>query len=458
MKIRTQFKLFLLGVIAVPIFCLLSILIVHYMTAPNRYIIKGYKQARAISKLPISERDTKILDDVMHFFPPHAQFILVENHTNIIFSNIPEFRDVKHIEESELFDYMKETGKDYFYQYVSPSLEDTDKSISVITRVRREQDHEKKDPFEKMIYYVVIFMVAFEAFCITIIIHMSMTISRSIVLLEENTKRIANGEVDLEIDQEQDSKTNNEITMLAENFNKMRLTIKENSVRRSKFIMGISHDLRTPVAVIKGYTEAMADGLCSDPEEFKKTLNIISSKTEQLESMIDTLISFVKLNQTEWQQNLKCQELKPILDEFAQTSISTGGLFKRQVFAEINLPASIKIPLDKVLVNRVLENLFTNAVRYSKENDTIRIKANQENDEIKIIVEDTGIGIAKKDIEKIFDLFYRATASRQEEGMGIGLSVVKTIITNHGWKIDVKSQEGVGSAFIITIPLKKEIK
>lgn len=122
MKIRTQFKLFLLGVIAVPIFCLLSILIVHYMTAPNRYLIKGYKQARAISNLPISERDTKILDDVMRFFPPHAQFILVENHTNIIYSNIPEFRDVKHIEEADLFNYMRDTGKDFFYQYASPSL------------------------------------------------------------------------------------------------------------------------------------------------------------------------------------------------------------------------------------------------------------------------------------------------------------------------------------------------
>ncbi len=455
MKIRTQFKLFLLGVIAVPIFCLLSILIVHYMTAPNRYLIKGYKQARAISKLPISARDSKILDEVMSYFPPHAQFILVEDHTNIIYSNIPEFREVKHVEEAALFNYMKETGTDFFYQYASPYLEDTDKSISVIARVRQGQNDVQKDSFEKVIYYVVIFMMIFEAFCITIIIHISMTISKSIIVLEENTKRIANGELDVEIDQEPDPKTDNEITLLTENFNKMRLTIKENSERRSKFIMGISHDLRTPVAVIKGYTEAMADGMCTNPEEFKKTLNIISSKTEQLESMIDTLISFVKLNQTEWQQNLKCQELKPLLEEFAQASISTGGLFKRQVFAEIDIPDDTKIPLDKILVNRVLENLFTNAVRYSKENDTIRIKAYKNDDDIQVIVEDTGVGISDQDLPKIFDLFYRATASRQEEGMGIGLSVVKTIITNHGWKIDVKSQKDVGSAFIITIPLKK---
>ena len=114
------------------------------------------------------------------------------------------------------------------------------------------------------------------------------------------------------------------------------------------------------------------------------------------------------------------------------------------------------IPYDEQLVNRVFENLLSNALRYTEENDEIRICAYESESAIFIKICDTGIGISESDLTNIFDLFYRATNSRREEGMGIGLSVVKNIIETHGWKIDVQSEKGKGSCFTIIIPLPEQ--
>ena len=111
--------------------------------------------------------------------------------------------------------------------------------------------------------------------------------------------------------------------------------------------------------------------------------------------------------------------------------------------------------MNKTLISRAFENLLSNALRYTKENDTITISAYKINDsEIKVAIADTGIGIDEKDLNQIFDLFYRGTNSRREEGMGIGLSVVKNIMETHNWNIEVKSEKDKGTCFIITIPLK----
>ena len=139
--------------------------------------------------------------------------------------------------------------------------------------------------------------------------------------------------------------------------------------------------------------------------------------------------------------------------EFAKTFVTTGEIFKRKVEATVTIPDDTEIPFDKLLVQRALENLFANAVRYTKDGDTIRIDAQQDGGKITLKISDTGIGIEKKDIGKIFDMFYRGTNSRRESGMGIGLSVVKTIISTHGWNISVKSQKGIGTEFTVEIPL-----
>ncbi|MBQ9281545.1 MAG: HAMP domain-containing histidine kinase [Treponema sp.] len=453
MKIKTQLRIFLLGVILVPLLAVTALPAYHYLTRPDRMLFDGYKQIRSMDELPLSQRDLRVFRQLIHTLPPNVEYIILANHGTILHTTIPDFSNLSKISMQQLFQYMNETSDKYFYQLSSPPLENKADDILFISRINRDTKH-KKDGFTRMLTSLLVFIMLFELFCIILIVMISQTISRSITLLSKNTERIAGGELDVPLDFVKNSKSDNEITRLTENLDKMRLTLKDDAERRTKFIMGISHDLRTPVAVIKGYTEAMSDGFYDNPLEMKKSLGIISSKTEQLETMVNTLINFVKLNQTDWVQQLKKQKIAPVLEEFSKTAVTTGGIFKRKVTAEVSVSEELEIPFDKELIQRTLENLFSNALRYTNENDSIAIRAYEEEEKIYFKIKDSGIGIAQENLEKIFDMFYRASSSRREEGMGIGLATVMTIIKAHGWKISVDSELGKGSEFIIEIPLK----
>ena len=411
----------------------------------------GYKQVRKMSENPLSKKDFATLKETLKNFPPEVEMIIVANHAEILLSTMSEFKGQRTIDDPTLFRFIKETSNRYFYQIVSPPLKDN-ADVILITRIARDKNQRHKAPPKRGFRTLGVFIVIFELFCIIFVIYLSITVSRSITILEKSTERIASGDLDATLQKPRDVRTSNEITNLTDNLEKMRRALKDDTERRTRFIMGISHDLRTPVAVIKGYTEAMSDGVMAGDEQ-KKALEIIGTKTNQLETMINTLINFVKLDSTDWREQLQKQKIEPEIQEFAQSCVTTGEVFKRTVHAHISVNPDTEVPFDKQLFHRALENLFSNALRYTQENDTITITATQTDDALTIAIADTGIGIAETEVEHIFDLFYRATNSRRESGMGIGLSVVKNIVDTHGWNITVQSKKDVGTTFTITIPL-----
>ncbi|MBQ7158695.1 MAG: HAMP domain-containing histidine kinase, partial [Treponema sp.] len=439
MKIKTQFKLFIVCIVAVPLIFGASIAGYNYLRNPERMFMDGYKRSKTALGMPLSKRDVRTVKEMIHHFPPDAEMLVLANHSEVLLSTIPDLKDVQDVCEPTLIQYIRKTSGRYFYQISSPELTDTDMDITVITRMERNKDKRHKPP-RRIFETASFFVIFFELVCITFIIYVSVTISRSITMLEKNTERITAGELDKPLEKPKDVRTTNEITNLANNLEKMRVSLKEAADRKLRFIMGISHDLRTPVAVIKGYTEAMSDGVM-EGESQKKALEIIGTKTNQLEEMINTLINFVKLDSTDWREQLQKQRIKPILEDFAQSCVNTGDVFKRTVTAEVDISDNTEIPFNAQLFQRALENLFSNAVRYTKDGDLISFSAKEAGSEIFVTIADSGIGIAEEEIEHIFDLFYRATGSRREEGMGIGLSVVKNIIDTHGWKIDVQSKK-----------------
>jgi signal transduction histidine kinase len=273
------------------------------------------------------------------------------------------------------------------------------------------------------------------------------------MILEETTQKIAEGALDTKIAPPR-GRNANEITSLAESLEKMRISLKDWQDRRVRFIMGISHDLRTPVALIKGYAEAITDGVVTDMDRVRNSLSIIHTKAGQLEGMINDLINYVKLNNTDWRQSLELVNLRPVLKDFADSAEATAEVYKRTIHCRIDVDPETKVKMDRNLLNRALENLYSNALRYTKDGDSISIEADEDEDTVSVGISDTGIGINANDLEHIWDMFYRGTNSRREAGMGIGLSVVRTIIDTHGWNIDVKSKQGEGTAFTITIPKK----
>jgi len=474
MKIRTQLNLLVLGMVLIPFACLTAIPVFQYFTSPQRYLLKGYKEIRALNGIDLSEDDWNNLEEQLKAIPINVQTIVYHD-ARILISSFPDIKAGTEISPVALFDYIRSTSDTYDYQVQSPILrrkfrntpppetpaplpdaaaakqaENTER-IKFLVVSRSKVPPAEKNHFSNAYLPVFIALLIFEAFCITVILNLSHTIATSITLLEKSTQKIANGELDTKIGTHY-TRSRNEITSLSESLEKMRVSLKDDLERRTKFIMGISHDLRTPVSLIKGYAEAISDGVVDDMDSVKKSLAIIHAKADQLETMINDLINYVKLNNTDWRQTLEITPIASIVENFARSATATAEVYKRTIETSVQVDPGISVAMDKNLFDRAMENIFTNALRYTKDGDTIRIVARDSADAVTVSIEDTGIGIEPKDLEHIYDLFYRGTNSRREGGMGIGLSVVKTIVDTHGWDISVQSQPGKGTCFTIRIP------
>ena len=275
------------------------------------------------------------------------------------------------------------------------------------------------------------------------------TITKSIEVLEGATRRVANGELDFHVD----VKGSNEITSLANSLNKMRNALKEDELRRSRFIMGITHDLKTPLSLIKGYAEAIEDGIADAPASRAEAAEIIIDKADQLEDMINDLISYVRMETGELRTHLDTVDLGFFLRNLAKTFSNDVELLRHTLIHNIDLPETIMIPLDESLALRAFENLIHNAVRYTPQGSTIRLVAVMRQNTAEITISDNGPGIDREDLPYIFEMFHRGSSSRREQGMGLGLAVVKWVTDYHGWSVSVTSEKGEGTCFTIIIPL-----
>ena len=275
------------------------------------------------------------------------------------------------------------------------------------------------------------------------------SITKSIAMFEDATRRIANGELDLNVD----VKGSNEITSLANSFNKMRNALKEEERRRYFFIMGITHDLKTPLSLIKANVEAIEDGIAANPEEQDHFLGVINNKVDELEGLINNLIDFIRMDSGKVEGNVHTTCLSSFLSCFIERIAIDAELLHYKVESNINLPASLDIKMDSLLVQRAFDNIANNFFRYTPKGSCLVINADIDGSTVKLTISDNGAGINQKDLPYIFDLFYRGSASREEKGMGMGLTVVKSIINSHGWSISVSSENDKGTSFTIAIPL-----
>ena len=445
MKIRTQINCLLALIIAIPFLCAIYFPLYNYLSSPSRLLLEGYEKVAKIENPVFSEKDKIQLKAILKELPSDVELAIFTKTFEVVGTNIPEMENMKVIENPDFWRITNDVNSSYYYQLTMMNS-DTGSYYIFMRIPRTKHAYYKKNRAGIFLYVLLFYLVAL---CVFTVILITRNIFKSITLLEQQTQDIADGNLSVKIETHQ--RNRNEITSISESLEKMRLSLEDAQTRRNKFIMGISHDLRTPVAIIKGYTEAITDGVVKQ-EEMDNTLGLISTKTAQLETMIDTLINFMKLDSQDWLMNLKSQSVTTLLKEFAHASCITGPIFKRIILSDVVLENDVCVPLDPQLVTRIFENLLSNAIRYTSDNDVIRIWARETENAVLLKIIDTGEGMSEENIAHIFDLFYRATSSRREEGMGIGLSVVKSILTTLKWSIDVKSELGMGSEFTITIP------
>lgn len=242
-----------------------------------------------------------------------------------------------------------------------------------------------------------------------------------------------------------------EIGRLAASLNYMSGKLDEMDESQKKFIANVSHDFRSPLTSIKGYLEAILDGTI--PHEMQdKYLNIVISETERLSKLTNNLLSLNNIDSKKNRLNMETFDVNAVIKRTIETfegTCSSKGIKFDLTFCAKSLP--VYADLEKI--NQVLYNLIDNAIKFSHQNSTIFISVTERGEKAFISVKDTGIGIPKESINKIWERFYKTDLSRgkDKKGTGLGLSIVKEIINAHQENIDVISTEGVGTEFTFSL-------
>ena len=270
-------------------------------------------------------------------------------------------------------------------------------------------------------------------------------------------RKIAEGDFDYRLTQKQEG----EVGRLYDNYEQMRLQLKENeeekmqNEKKSKeLVSNISHDLKTPITSIKGYVEGIMDGVADTPEKMDKYIRTIYNKANDMDKLINELTTYSGIDSNKIPYHFHVLNIA----DYFQDCVEEVGLDLEQKDIQLNYtnlaPADTCIVADPEQLKKVINNIISNSVKYmGHDKGIIDIRILDEGESVRIEIEDNGKGIAAKDIGNIFERFYRTDSSRNslQGGSGIGLSIVKKIIEDHGGYVWATSKEGEGTCMHFVI-------
>lgn len=289
------------------------------------------------------------------------------------------------------------------------------------------------------------------------------SILRPLHKLQEATKQIRDGNLDFTLDVE----NGDEVGLLCQDFEDMRLRLRESSEEKIQYdkeskelISNISHDLKTPITAIKGYVEGIRDGVASSPEKLDRYVRTIYNKANDMDRLIDELTFYSKIDTNKIPYNYT----KINVAEYFGDCVEEVGLDMETRGIELGyfnyVDKSVTVIADAEQMKRVINNIIGNSLKYlDKKKGIINIRIRDDGDFIQIVIEDNGKGIAAKDVPLIFDRFYRTDSSRNSAkgGSGIGLSIVRKIIEDHGGRIWAVSKEGIGTEIHFVLRKYQEV-
>lgn len=314
------------------------------------------------------------------------------------------------------------------YAFVEASLVPVDSTVTIL---------------KEQLFIVSLFVCTLS---VLVALFISKKISKPIETINENAKNIVNGKYNVKFEKES---TINEINELNETLNYTSMELSKTEGLRRELLSNVSHDLKTPLTMIKAYAEMVRDLTYKDKVKRESNLNVIIDESDRLNNLVNDILDLskyqantIKLEYQEFDLNLM---IKDIVKRYDIYTIRDG--FKID-YEEVVLKFVIA---DRKRIEQVLHNLINNALNYTGDDKKISIKLvdKKESDMIRVEIKDTGRGIKKEDIELIWDKYYKVdkTYSRVQIGSGIGLSIVKNILELHGVNYGVDSILGKGTTF-----------
>ena len=289
------------------------------------------------------------------------------------------------------------------------------------------------------------------------------SIAVPLVKLKKATQNIKEGNLDFVLEVE----GKDEFSQLCQDFEEMRKRLKESTeekilmdIENKELISNISHDLKTPITAVKGYVEGIMDGVADTPEKMDRYVRTIYNKTNEMDHLINELTFYSKIDTNRIPYTFSKLNVEDYFSDCAEElglEMETRGI--ELVYANY-VEKDVQVIADGEQIRRVIHNIVSNAIKYmEKPKGIIQLRVKDVGDFIQVEIEDNGKGIAAKDLPYIFDRFYRTDVSRNSSkgGSGIGLSIVKKIMEDHGGKVWATSRLGIGTIMYFVLRKYQEV-
>lgn len=313
----------------------------------------------------------------------------------------------------------------------------------------------------KDVLFTATVILVFTALSIGLWIYRS--IATPLVKLKKATQNIKEGNLDFVLEVE----GYDEFSELCRDFEEMRKRLKESAEEKvlmdkenKELISNISHDLKTPITAVKGYVEGIMDGVADTPEKMDRYVKTIYNKTNEMDHLINELTFYSKIDTNRIPYTFSKLNVEDYFSDCAEEvglELETRGI--ELVYANY-VESGVQVIADGEQIRRVIHNIISNAIKYmDKPKGIIQIRVKDVGDFIQVEIEDNGKGIAAKDLPSIFDRFYRTDVSRNSSkgGSGIGLSIVKKILEDHGGKVWATSRLGIGTIMYFVLRKYQEV-
>ena len=313
----------------------------------------------------------------------------------------------------------------------------------------------------KDLFFTALVILIFTSVSVGLWIYRS--VATPLVKLRKATQNIKDGNLDFVLDVE----GADEFAELCRDFEEMRRRLKESAEEKlvldkenKELISNISHDLKTPITAVKGYVEGIMDGVADTPEKMDRYVRTIYNKTVEMDHLINELTFYSKIDTNRIPYTFSKLNVEDYFSDCAEEvglELETRGI--ELVYANY-VEDNVQVIADGEQIRRVIHNIISNAIKYmDKPKGIIQIRIKDVGDFIQVEIEDNGKGIAAKDLPSIFDRFYRTDVSRNSSkgGSGIGLSIVKKILEDHGGKVWATSRLGIGTIMYFVLRKYQEV-
>lgn len=313
----------------------------------------------------------------------------------------------------------------------------------------------------KDVLFVALIIMTFTSLTVGSWIYRS--VAAPLVKLKRATNNIKEGNLDFTMDVE----GSDEFAELCQDFEEMRKRLKESTEEKivmdkenKELISNISHDLKTPITAIKGYVEGIMDGVADTPEKMDRYIRTIYNKATEMDHLINELTFYSKIDTNRIPYTFSKIRVNDYFNDCAEElglELEVKGI--ELVYANY-VDEKVVIIADGEQLGRVVNNIIGNSTKYmNKDHGIIQLRVKDVGDFIQVEIEDNGKGIASKDLAYIFDRFYRTDVSRNSSkgGSGIGLSIVKKIMEDHGGKVWATSKEGIGTIMYFVLRKYQEV-